>query len=645
MDAIQGSHYSLRIKAGQWFPESARQPGTYGLKGSVKVRHTDKVAHVQPSVTGAVAKGLLSIYNNVKSSNMVNRALSFRTALLLVAAVAVIPAMGIIVYSGFEQAREREESVQLEASRLVESIVQIQSETIRSIELLLNTVAQLRPLRELETDSMLAIAETLLAQNPAMLHFAITDSRGVVAASPGLPVGTDLSDRLHVQRAFASGGFAAGEYITARTNGEPSLPYGQAIIGGDGAVVGAITAVFPLRSYSSVLERLDLPAGAMVGMTDHRGIRLFHLPRDDMYPVGGEIEPVVWSAFREGDDLGAIQTVGLDGVERFYTYQRLRTSDGDPYIYLAIGMPVSLARGAAWRILWRNLLYLLVVVIIGVLAAQFLGARVYGDRLLRLTATAEQIERGYYDARSGLADEPHELGHLSRAIDAMAEGLEQRIGELEIARERAASSARQKDTLLREIHHRVKNNMQLITSMVHLQLNTTTDIGTFATSLEARVRSMTHVHELLYQSKNLDSIDMSDLMNGLRSIAAQSPMSPQVDIQASSAPVPIETAIPMSLILNELLMNAIKYGREPGHPADVSARFTRFGDAYVLTVTDGGPGIPDSAASSDGLGLQLVHALADQIGGTVTMENGDGATVRVSVPIQAMAEVYASELS
>jgi two-component sensor histidine kinase len=549
--------------------------------------------------------------------------------------LSLVPALAIIVGTGIEQGRSLEEMTKANLNRIVESIAELQTETVSSIEQILRTVAQLRPFRERDTQAELAIARQLLSQNTNLLNISVTDLDGRVIASPGLPAGTDLSGRLHVQRALATGDFVAGEFVTAFMGGEPAMPFSIAIRDNSASISGTLSAVFPLKSYDAVFDRLQLPDGTILGITDHQGVRLYFRPQKATNPIGEPIRSETWQAMQSGPDVGVIELAGSDGIERIYSYQRLRTPAGDPYLYVVLGIPVAAVHGPATRLLTRNTLMMLGVVVLAVFTALLLGWRVFGARLETVRQTARRIQDGELDARTGLAGTGHEIGDLAGAVDGMAARLESRVRDLEVERERVSVSLQEKDILLKEVHHRVKNNMQLITSLIHLQHATTDDINEFCASLESRVRSMMQVHELLYESSDLRTISVGELLEGLVTGANQDPTAPRIELSACDLSLPIEIAIPLSLIANELITNAMKYAVSDLEDPSIRVALECTDSSIRLAVEDDGPGFPSGVAldHTPGLGFQLVQALSMQLGAQTRLENGSGARVSVILPL------------
>jgi two-component sensor histidine kinase len=563
--------------------------------------------------------------------------LSIRHALTLTTLVALLPALGIIIATGVEHGHALEEAVRVEAARQVEAVAMIQEQRVDTVLRMLETIATLPGVRAMEPRATEEVLAAVLARNPEFLNLTMTDTEGIVLASPGLPAGTDLGGRKHIRESVAEGRFSAGEFVFAELGGVPAFPFSVPIRDEDGAVTGTVSAIYPLTSYAGFFDRLDLPDETILGITDYRGIRIFFRPEMETNPIGQPINAAVWEGISGGDDVGTVTFPGSDGVTRFYAYRRIYLRDhAEPYLYIVIGFPERLALSAARRILLRNVILMVVVTVLAAMTANRFGGVIVGRRIERLATTADEIRRGNLAARTGIgAGSRSEVARLAAAIDGMAAGLEERIAAGVSERRRVDESLREKEVLLKEIHHRVKNNMQLILSIVHLQRGTTTDIDEFCIDLERRIAAVAGVHEMLYQSGDLSTIDMYGFIEGLTDVTSPAPVPPEVRVSAEGVALKIEQAIPLGLITSELLVNAAKYaGGAHQDSVAVTVSLADSARGLELTVQDNGLGFPHGfdPHRDGGLGMHLVSALADQLGATVEIASNPGAVVRITIP-------------
>jgi PAS domain S-box-containing protein len=201
------------------------------------------------------------------------------------------------------------------------------------------------------------------------------------------------------------------------------------------------------------------------------------------------------------------------------------------------------------------------------------------------------------------------------------------ISERKQVEELHQRSAEQKEILLREIHHRVKNNLAIVISLLNFQLrrNDDPELARMIRDIQLRIRSMALIHEHLYQSDNLDRIPLSSYVQSLSSIilSAFSGQRVRLSVHLEPIDVSIETALPIGLILNELLTNAFKYAFPDGKEGMIEITLKKEKtDHCTLSVSDNGIGLPGNFAfdSDKSIGMYIVKLLAEQLDGHVEID-------------------------
>lgn len=192
-------------------------------------------------------------------------------------------------------------------------------------------------------------------------------------------------------------------------------------------------------------------------------------------------------------------------------------------------------------------------------------------------------------------------------------------------------SLNQKELLLREIHHRVKNNMQIISSLINLQSDYAVDEQTVKMFDDSknRIRSMALIHEKLYQSEDISLIDFTsyikNLITKLLEFYSLKTRLITINVISEDITLNIDSAIPCGLIINELVSNSIKHAFPGERGGNITIKMHKIDDDYTLSVEDNGVGFPEEIdfKSSESLGLQIVQTLTLQLGGDITLqENG-----------------------
>ncbi|MCX7974300.1 MAG: GAF domain-containing protein [Candidatus Aminicenantes bacterium] len=209
------------------------------------------------------------------------------------------------------------------------------------------------------------------------------------------------------------------------------------------------------------------------------------------------------------------------------------------------------------------------------------------------------------------------------------------------AEEQLRESLREKDILLRELHHRVKNNMQVISSLLNLQANHISDpiAKEMFRETQRRIRSMALVHEQLYQSANLSQINFSSYLTHLSSHLFQScgvsTHQVQLHLQTEELFLEVNIAIPLGMIFNELLTNSLKHAFPGERKGEIKVILRRLDHHRgLLEVADNGVGLPEGfkLEESESLGLQIVHTLSNQIRAEIQIDQSNGTAFRIIFP-------------
>ncbi len=210
---------------------------------------------------------------------------------------------------------------------------------------------------------------------------------------------------------------------------------------------------------------------------------------------------------------------------------------------------------------------------------------------------------------------------------------------LDITERKKAQQALLKNEEIRkkEIHHRVKNNLQVISSLLFLEAENFKDKEIIEAFLDSRnrVRSMALIHEELYQSGDMSTIDFADytqnLLNFLKKSYFMESKSIKLHSKIENAYLGMDTAIPLGMIINELVSNSLKHGFPHTSEGNVSVTLGLEGNEFILEISDDGIGFPENInfRQTSSLGLQLVTTLVEQINGTIELERKEGTSFKI----------------
>lgn len=571
------------------------------------------------------------------------RNISIRSALVLVMALSILPALGIILYSGLELGRALEAREHAEVLRQTRAFAEIQGNITVSTRGLLSSIVRLNEFMTQDVEGMKRILREIHIQNPQYVNFSFVDRDRIVTASSLLDEGEPLRDRFHIEEAFFHRSFRIGKYTVAKVDNIPSLPFAMPVFDGEGSVVGVLSAIFRLDYYTKLYRQFSLPADSYLSLVDREGTRIFIYPSFPDLPAGEQIRDDLFVRMGGERSEGLFSETFGDGIARHVAWNALYSvGEADPYIYLVYASPLAAGRRLVRSVLVRNTVLMLIAAAASLLLAFMLSGIAFGARLKRIVVAADRIRAGDLSARVPGDDRSPDLGRISRSLNLMAETVESRHLDLEDNAERMGVLAAQKEMLLRELNHRVKNNLQLILSLVSITPETSPAERPLRESLENRISAIALLHEMLHESDSPGSVDLLEYLRRISSLVlGDAIQSGEVDCDVEGPPleVSLDIAVPFGLIVNEILTNSLKYGKPAdGSLAHISITLGREEPArLVVSIHDNGPGVGDASlrpdGSAGGIGLSLVDILMQQLRGSWTLESNGGACFRLEVPL------------
>jgi two-component system, sensor histidine kinase PdtaS len=196
---------------------------------------------------------------------------------------------------------------------------------------------------------------------------------------------------------------------------------------------------------------------------------------------------------------------------------------------------------------------------------------------------------------------------------------------------------KENELLLGEIHHRVKNNLQVISSLLSLQERNITDETAKAAILDGkeRVQSMGLIHKMLYQQNNFSGINMSEyiekLISGLLDSFGKKSEEFALNYDIKDINLDVDTAIPLGLIINELVVNALKHAYSVTKEPKINVNLKEINNQLVLEVEDNGAGVVADVQSSESFGMKLVNSLSRQLRGTIDIEQRGGLCFKIAI--------------
>ena len=375
---------------------------------------------------------------------------SVRAHLLILVLIAVLPALGIILYTGVENRRHAVEEAKNDSLRMVSSIASEQERAVENARQLLIILSKLPEVQTLDIQICNKLFSDLLNQNPSYANIIFADSGGRIHASALALQATDISvnDRSYFQNALKTRDFTIGEYAVSKTCNIPCLHFAYPVDGSKLRVKGVLVVAFRLAYYGKLISQSKLPEGSILSLTDRSGIRLYRYPEPGKY-VGKRDLPRMMERMSNQYKEETFMKVGADGIRRLNAYKRLFLRDRtSPYLFLRVGIPEKKALAKSNFMMVRNLLILGVVFLFAMIVALFLGNYTIIRPLKKLLSVSSRLGCGDSGVRTDIPHYEDEFGQLARAFDKMAEDLEKRDSQRRLAENALRKSEEKYRTLI-----------------------------------------------------------------------------------------------------------------------------------------------------------------------------------------------------
>lgn len=360
---------------------------------------------------------------------------TLRFRLLLLVILALLPAMGLIVYSTFEHRNLMAQDADDDVLRLARIASSSQAKLFDSVHELLAVLALLPAVRDREPAVCNAFLANLIKEYPRYSQFGVTNLDGsVVCASNSAQSHIAIASTPLFQRVLETETFAIGDYGTDAVSGRAYFTFGHPIFGEHGQVQGLVFAALDLASLNELVAQIQLPLGSSVTLRDQRGMILARYPDPEKW-VGKAFPDAPIAKIILSRREGTAESIGIDNVYRLYGFTTLR-GVSDNAVYVSVGLPPSVAFANLNGGLIRNLVALVLVLALVLGLAWFGADWMLLRRVNALLRVTNRLAEGDLSARTDPSYGVGELDQLERSFDQMAETLELR----EIERKAAEAS-------------------------------------------------------------------------------------------------------------------------------------------------------------------------------------------------------------
>ena len=553
-----------------------------------------------------------------------------RARLFLTVTIALFPIALVSILQGMERARIDVENVR---DRLVQSARVAASDegnVLTSSEQILRTLSNIDAVRNVTGDCNNALTDALIGIRFAT-NLARVDEHGTVVCSADPRArGMYIGDLPFFRVSRGAGAFTVSGQMMSRVSKMPVIGTMLPLHDARGRFQGAISLGVNIRWLDRLLRAQNLPKGAVVAVFDRKGTIIATNKPD--------VAVKLFSA-APGDLKGDIRSA-LDSRGARWTFTTAPMVGNSVFV----GFAERQARLFGPTYLRALLDFLLPILMIGVawLAIWLATERQVNQWIGYLKRCADAYRGGHYTLRPSLAGAPAEFRTLGNAMQDMADGIQQRDKSLRDA-------IGQKTLLIRETHHRVKNNLQIVMSLLSLQASQTREsaVRDALNTVRARINALALVHRILHEVEDQTTVDLPRMLKELSqqivgAMAAEG-SEIEVDVDVISRQVPGEIAVPLALFAVEALTNIFKHAFPPARKTgsiEVSLRPASRGN-LCLCIEDDGVGFSEPERIH-GIGDRLLNVFGRQIRGIAKVESKPGSGTLVELvfadPVQDSEE-------
>ena len=554
---------------------------------------------------------------------------TLRQRLLLIVTLALLPIAFVSVLQGVERVRRDVADVQENLIQSARGAGEDEQSLLDSGEQILRAVGSLKDVRNIGTDCDSDLADAMIGVD-YFSNLSRVDANGqVVCSALPLAKGLNVSDmRIFHDSQAAGRAMVVSPQLTSRATGQPVIGAQIAMRKADGSFDGAVGISLDVHWFEYLLRSHPVPKGAVAATFDRNGVILAANDRT----VAGALATAALAACPPGGvALNTRDTAGNDWLDALVTLpgknlflvfaQRQDRLFSQTYLHVGIDflLPIFMIL-VAWIAIW------------------FATDRQVTQWINYLRRIAVAYRSGHYAIRPDLADAPTEFRQLGDAMSEMAEGIQDRDRRLREA-------VNLKTTLIKEIHHRVKNNLQIVMSLLSIQANQVKDPGARDALMQAqtRINALALVHRILNELEDQSTLDLKQLLEELSHQIVEGMGDTghvRVKVKVPHLVVASGIAVALALFTVEALTNIFKHA------------FPRQAEGVItVTLTEDAPGSLRLAIADNGIGFamddtgksvgsRLIRTFGAQLGGVSSVRSveGQGTVVDLVFPDPSLKE-------
>jgi len=625
-----------------------------------------------------------TLYRALRATGNLPFFANLRVRLVLLILLAVLPALGLIIYTAIEQRAEAIEDAKEDALRTVRLAANNQEHLIEATRQLLVTLAQIKDIQNLDAGACESIFTNILSLHPVYGNIGVIqlDGRLLASAAPGVE-NTNLASRSFFQNATSRLDFVVGEYRVRPSRQVASVHTSYPVRTKEGVLRGVVFADLDLEWLKTLAAEAQLPKNSTVTVIDRRGKVLVRYPEPEKYvdqPV--PVEPRPKSTFSQVPlplpTEWSFQSQGMDGVRRLYGISKLGGWLESKPVLITVGVPLSSAYASANESLARNLLLLGLAAGLALLAAWYGGDIFFLRRIRAVLRATEQLREGNLKVRTGLPHGDGELLQLAAAFDEMAASLERRVSERQRAEvelkalnenlerrvaTRTKELKRSNEELeqfayiashdLQEPLRMVTNYLQLLRQRYQGKLDQNADefirfAFDGAERMQALIIGLLNYSRVGTQGKPFEPVDCEAVLGRAVSNLKVAIEESHAVIEHKPLPIVQGDSVQLTQLLQNLIGNVLKF-RGP-QPPRVEVRAQRKNAEWEFAIQDNGIGIAPKDFErifmlfqrlhsrekypGTGIGLSFCKKIVERHGGQIwlTSDPGKGTTFYFTIP-------------
>jgi len=543
---------------------------------------------------------------------------SLRARLLIFVSIALWPIAVVSIFQGIERADADRSSIRDRMIQSAQALAGDEDDLLASAEQITRAISNISAVNAVKPECGAVLKEALIGITYFSNLMRIDRNGAVVCSALPYAPNLNLSALSIFSRARQSTGFVVSGEIQSAVLHRPVVAGLLPLRDAAGTFEGALSIELDTRWLDSLMQTHARAPGAVVFIADRNNRILGSNDR-------GVAQALVQAARRTENS--PLLHEGRDAAGNSWRFSEIALQGGP--LFIGYAMKESALFSATYLSVATDFLTPVLMIMLAWTAIWFATEQQVTRWILYLRRISAAYRGGHYSVRPSLTGAPAEFSALGQGFSDMATSIQDRD-------QRLRDAVEQKTVLIREIHHRVKNNLQVVMSLLSLQVGQVRDPSArqALVQAQARINALVVVHRILHEIEFQPTVDLKRLISELgRQITegmsgSNSKLGYNEDL--TSVTVSGDFAIPLALFVTEVLTNSFKHAFPPGGAGTISLGLTSSGDLLRLVIADNGEGY-DNTGESAGLGHRLIQSLAHQVQGEVKIDTAPGKGTRTEL--------------